>query len=187
MKQETRDEITAWVRMGFYSEDTLREIFCEEMYAPGELDENDVTEAIRADLAKVRADQEEWPGETDCDRLDRVFEALNAKGIIALQNAGYTQSDGYDDVCQVFQDAGDQSAIRGYCFCHGQDLERAVRGAGLFLAFGPMDPEKEETDGPLVGAEIVTELETHGFKTRWNGTFNQRIFVEDLDWKKRIS
>ena len=172
---------------GSYSETSLRDFFCEEFDEPDKLDRNEAMEAIRADLEQLRAEQTGWPAETDCDRLDRVFEALNLKGIIALQNAGYTQSDGYEHVCRVFRETEDPSPIRGFCFYHAQDLERAARGARLFLAFGPMDPEKEETDGLKIGADIVNELERYGFQVKWDGTFKRRILIENFDWKKRIA
>jgi Domain of unknown function (DUF6891) len=187
MEQETRDEIRTWVRMGFHSAEELREIFCEEMYEPGELDEDEVVKAIEADRSELLAEQKSWPARTDCDKLDEVFEALNAQGIIALQNVGYTQSDGYDDVMELFHESEDKSFFRGYCFYHGQDLERVVRGEDLFLAFGPVDPEKEQTEGPKVGSAIVTEFQRQGFNAVWDGTFDKRISVTNIEWKKRIS
>ena len=106
-------------------------------------------------------------------------------GIIALQNAGYTQSDGYDDIRQSYRRHSDRDTVIGYCFYHGQDLERAVHGEGLYLAFGPVDANKEETEGPRIGAMIVEELTRAGFAVTWNGTFGQRIFVPTIDWKRR--
>ncbi|MDF7801061.1 hypothetical protein P4C99_16410 [Pontiellaceae bacterium B1224] len=186
MDEEIEEEITLWVRMGFNSSEELLEIFCEEMYEPDELDEKEVKTTIRLVREQILLEQVNWPTRTDCDRLDSVFDRLNSQNIIALQNAGYTQSDGYSDITEAFHDSVTKSEIQGYCFYHGQDLERAVRGEGLTLSFGPIDPNREELDGPIVGTIIVQELEKEGFIVKWDGTFGQRILVENLDWKKRI-
>ena len=185
LSPEVLDEIDGLVRGGFEERDRIIAIFCEEMYEPGELDETEVTVAVDAAIASLDRDKARWPSVTDCDRLDRVFAALNALGIVALQNAGYTQSDGYDDVREAYHRRSDRDKIIGYCFYHGQDLARVVRGEGLNLAFGPMQPENEQVEVPRIGAMIVEELARAGFSTRWNGTFNQRIHVPAIDWKRR--
>lgn len=185
LSAETLDEIQARVRGGFDDRDRIVEVICEEMYEPGQVNPEEVeTEVARAFAAK-REEKKRWPKVTDCDRLDAVFAALDSRGIVSLQNAGYTQSDGYDDVLYALEQRGQPSNVVGYCFYHGQDLERAVRGLGLYLAFGPVDPKLEESEGPKVGAAVVEELQKEGFKAVWDGTFDQRIFVPEIDWKKR--
>src|SRR5262249_3689865 len=161
------------------------EILCEEMYAPGELDEAEVVAAIDTALASLARDKASWPAVTDCDRLDQAFAALDALGIIALQNAGYTQSGGYDDVRQHHDEHADRNRVIGYCFYHGQDLERAVHGEGLYLAFGPIDARNEATEGSRIGALIVEELKRAGFTVQWDGTFGKRIHIRAIDWKRR--
>jgi hypothetical protein len=115
--------------------------------------------------------------------INDAFEALNYRGVIAIQNAGYTQSDGYSDVGEVYDSLDDPSVV-DYCFYHGQDLERAVHGEGLYLAFGPIDPRKERTDGSRVGRVVVEELSKVGLSAEWDGTFKQRIFVPKLVWRR---
>lgn len=185
MDAETIGEIRDCARSGFYTREELVTMFCEERYEPGELDPGEVEQAVARELAAIGEEQKSWPRETDCDRLTQVFEALSAKGIIALENAGYTQSDGYDDAMEIYQDAKDRKRFAGYCYYHGQDLERAVQGGGLHLSFGPVDPQKEETEGPRVGKMIAEELQRKGFKIKWDGTFKERILIEKLDWKRR--
>lgn len=182
---DTLSEITAFVRGGFEDRDRIVEILCEEMYEPGELDADEVEHAVDAAFAALAAEKRSWPARTDCDRLDAVFDALPGQGIIALQNAGYTQSDGYDDIREAHRSHPQPRSVVGYCFYHGQDLERAVRGGGLYLAFGPIDPAREQTDGVQVGTAIVGLLQAQGFDAEWNGSFDQRIFVPKLDWKRR--
>lgn len=161
------------------------EILCADLYAPGELDRDAVAAAIDAAIAEVRSESERWPAVTDCDRLEAAFAAMRARGIVAIQNAGYTQSDGYDDVRDYADRAKKRDELIGYCFYHGQDLERAVDGTGLYLAFGPLDPKQEQAAGPILGRLIVEELERAGLHPRWDGTFNQRIGIPKLDWKQR--
>src|SRR5262245_60015670 len=135
LNPETLRDIDSLVRGGFEERDRVIEILCEEMYAPGELDQSDVTAAVDAAFASLARDEADWPETDDCDRLGSVVAALNARGIIGLQNAEYTQSDGYDDVRQSYHQRSDRDTVIGYCFYHGQDLERAVQGEGLYLAF----------------------------------------------------
>lgn len=184
LSTETMQEIEAMVRGGFESRDRIIEIFCEEMYEPGELESSAVAAAVDVALSDLKADMPTWPALTDCDKLDKVFAALNQRGIISLQNAGYTQSDGFHDVSDKYVRSGRKDVV-GYCFYHGQDLERAVAGDGLYLAFGPFDPDDETTEGPKVGTMIVEELGQQGFAVEWNGTFSERILVCSIDWKRR--
>jgi hypothetical protein len=182
---EVLTEIDGFVRGGFESRDRIVEILTEEMHEPGELDADEVQSAVDAAVRTHEREKLSWPDVTDCDRLDAVFAALTDKGIVALQYAGYTQSDGYADVSEAFHGRADRDAVVGYCFYHAQDLDRAVNGDGLYLAFGPMDPKDEEVEGPRVGVLIADELRGAGFEVQWNGTFDQRIFVPKIDWKRR--
>ena len=153
---EVLEEISVAVRTGVHDNGRLMAIFREEMYAPGEFDESSVAAAIEAARKEWEQEKEQWPEVTDCDRLDEAFEAINTRGIIAIQNAGYTQSDGYHDFREAYARHPKKSEVLGYCFYHGQDLERAVRGGGLYLAFGPTDPTDELAGGSLVG-NVVRE------------------------------
>jgi len=185
LNSEVQREIDGLVRGGFEERDRIIEILCEEMYEPGELDEAEITAAVDAAFAVREQDKATWPRVTDCDKLDQVFVALNALGMIALQNAGYTQSDGYGDIGEFYHRRSDRNKVIGYCFYQGQDLARAVNGEGLHLAFGPMDPQNEATEGPRIGGMIVEELERLGFAVQWNGTFAERIYIPAIDWKRR--
>lgn len=185
LEAEVLEEISTLVRSGFYDKDRLMPIFLEEMYEPGELDEASVAAAIDAATEEWNQEKKQWPAVTDCDRLDNAFAAINKRGVIALQNAGYTQSDGHDDFRAAYGQHPNKSEVIGYCFYHGQDLERAVRGGGLYLAFGPTDPAAEDTQGPQVGTIVREELERVGLKVDWDGTFAKRMHVPHLIWQKR--
>jgi len=182
---ETQTEIASMVRSGFYGRERLIEVFTEEMYAPGELDTNDVVSAIDTQFAEYEKERLTYPATTDCDRLDTAFAKMNGRGVIAIQNAGYTQSDGYDDVGEAYSQHPEKESILGYCFYHGQDLERAISGDGLYFAFGPVDPANEQTVGVDVGNIVREELENAGLSVDWDGTFEKRLSVPKLNWQKR--
>ncbi|MCR6477309.1 hypothetical protein NU688_14200 [Variovorax sp. ZS18.2.2] len=185
LNAEVLDEIHQLVRGGFEKRARIVEIVCEELYEPGELDDAEVESAIDEAFTVLEKEQAVWPTITDCDKLDQVFSALEQLGIIALQNAGHTQSDGYEDVQAAYAESEAKSSIVGYCFYHGQDLDRVVRDGALFLAFGPIDPEKEESDGPRIGEAVVAELARAGLAVQWDGSCNSRILVMNIDWKRR--
>lgn len=181
------EEIDVLVRSAFWDRDRILEIMCEELYAPGDLDENAVAVAITSSIAEWQAGQKEWPDETDCDRLDQAFAKLNQHGVIALHNAGMTQSDGYDDFREIYEDHPKQNEIIGYCYYHGQDLARVARGGPLFFSFGPCDPKLEETEGPKVGRAIVKHLTDAGLKVEWEGTFDKRMSIPIFSWQRRAA
>ena len=149
----------------------------------GDADEAFLRAAIGPEFARKRAAEATWPTVTDCDRLDAAFEKLNASGIIALQNAGYTMSDGISDVSGDLHQRGSREGVQGYCFYHGQDLERVVAGEGLMLAFGSLDDDK--THKLAVGHRVREILEGRGFTVQWNGDAETRLNLPTLDWKRR--
>ena len=185
MSPEVLKEISWRVRSGFYRRDDLVPIFCEEMYALGELVPEEVAATIDLEFQKLAIEQQSWPATTDCDRLEAAFLAISSHNIIALQNAGFTQSDGYEDFVQVLNKTPDKDAVLGYCFYHEQDLQRAMEAGGLYLAFGPVRPHDEATSGLEVGRIVEEELVEAGFSVEWNGTFSQRIYIPQIHWQRR--
>src|SRR5262245_20208383 len=90
---------------------------------------------INAEWSAKRKAERKWPAETDCDRLEQAFRSLREAGVITVENAGYTTSDGHHetDLAVAREGAG---RFHGYVFYHGQDLERVVHSGQLYLAFG---------------------------------------------------
>jgi len=171
------------LRSGFWEPARVPSILCKETHPPGEIEPWVALAAVATAVEVLREEQRSWPAETDCDRLERAFAWLREHGIIALQNAGYTQSDGYEDVREAHACAPD--GIIGYCFFHGQDLESAIESGGLTLAFGPIDPREEQGQGLEIARRIVSALEANGLQTQWNGSFERRIEVTPFEWRKR--
>jgi len=178
-------EMRSLIRSGFYSKSALIDMFSDEICESCGLTPEDVTAVIDEDIQTIDAEKETWPTVTDCDRLEAAFAALNSRGLVSLENAGYTQSDGYSDVCDLHHEHPNKDSVIGYCFYHTQDLERAVRGMGLYLAFGPMDAKLEDTEGAKIGEVVREALEAQGLEVEWDGTFNTRMLLPTITWQKR--
>jgi hypothetical protein len=170
---------------GFYTRDDISEMveeLIEDLEEGDTVDEEMLRAALESEWEKKQAAEDTWSAQTDCDRLDHAFNTLNTEGIIALQNAGYTLSDGFSDLEEVLAQKGHEG-IEGFCFYHGQDLERAVGGKGLMLAFGDLNDDVEATI--QVGNKIKRVLEANGFIVDWEGEVKTRIALPSIDWKRR--
>ncbi|QTO45137.1 DUF6891 domain-containing protein [Burkholderia latens] len=172
--------ISKWVWAGFNDADDVREMM-EDILEP-DCDVDRLESFIDSEFERKAAAERTWPPETDCDRLDRVFDELDEAGICALSNAGYTMSDGHSDVSEAVHDAP-QGRYHGYCFYHGQDVERALDGRGLTIAFG--DLAGDDARRTAVGRQVVDALSRAGFETSWNGSAASRIELPSFDWKRR--
>jgi hypothetical protein len=176
--------VRLYVWSGFYDADEIAEIVEECVFGSGDVDRRWLRELISAEFAKKRAAEVTWPRTTDCDRLDRVFELLEKEGILALQNAGYTLSDGISDINQFYAEAGgEESHITGYCFYHGQDLEGVIDRGELCLAYGDIDDDDQK--GVEVGRRIKRALEASGFTVEWDGSIKTRLLVKGIKWQRR--
>ncbi|MCA8985676.1 MAG: hypothetical protein KDA76_18305 [Planctomycetaceae bacterium] len=176
------DTIRTYVWSDFYDASDVLQVIDDIL--EDKADEAMLRSAVAPEFEKKAIAEASWPNETDCDRLDRAFDQLNENGIIALQNAGYTMSDGLSDVGEELQQRGRANA-KGYCFYHGQDLERAVSGGGLMIAFGDLDDDK--TAKTKIGSLVRDVFESHGFSTEWNGDPETRIGIPNIEWKRRKS
>lgn len=174
--------IKAHVWGGFDAPDDVHEVI-SDLLEDG-ADEDMLREFVATEFAKKTEAEKAWPQITDVDRLDSVFQALKISGILCLHNAGYTMSDGHEDANEALR-AYSNDQYFGYCFYHGQDLERAVSKGGLMLAYDHVRgdvPEKIK-----VAQTIQQELEKAGFTLDWDGTVNQRINIPKFNWKHRAS
>lgn len=174
------ESIHTWVWSGFYSPDEVNDMI-------GDILEEDADEAmLRAAVApeferKMNAEKE-WPKVTDFDRLTDVFAALNKRGVLCLHNAGYTMSEGHEDAIEMLADQPKDKFL-GYCFYHEQDIEQAVHGQGLMLAFEHVPGG--DHDKLKVGIAVKEELERAGFAVTWDGGTETRIHIPNFDWKHR--
>lgn len=114
-------------------------------------------------------------------RIDGVFEGLAKAGLVTLQDAGQTQSDGFSDCAEAFQARGGEAAgVHGFCFYTRQDLNRAKRTSQLSLAFWGA-PEGGDADMLRVGELVVDHFRQSGFEVRWSGSASTRPEVDLRD------
>jgi hypothetical protein len=189
---DTHDRIHDLVWGGFHAAAEIEEVITDEYLDPDTLNDEDRDWINTEVLGQYRAKRDAeatWPAQTEYDRIDGVFEKLRSEKYIALHNAGNTLSDGHDDVQELWRAAGRfESGIRGCCFYHSQDLDRAVHSGKLNLAFsGAMIPETEqrEDNSRAVARHIVGLLRAAGFTAEWNGDLHTRIEVDVGVWRKR--
>ncbi|MCR6480466.1 ankyrin repeat domain-containing protein [Variovorax sp. ZS18.2.2] len=111
-------------------------------------------------------------------RIDEVFDALTKAGLVTLQDAGQTQSDGFSDCSEAFRERGGKAAgVHGFCFYTRQDLNRAKSTSQLSLAFWGA-PKGADADMQRVGELIVEHFRKAGFEVRWNGAASMRPEVD---------
>jgi hypothetical protein len=160
LPRDVLQEIQLVVKGGFDNRDSLYfrifETMFEELGVPEEvthidqLDAETRTElqaAIEEAFSRREAEMQSWPSTTDCDRLRKAFDVLDKQGIVALENCGYTQDDGIRRASLVALARDEVGAVSndGYCFFHSQDVQHAVEGGRLHLAFGTF---KDDVAGP---------------------------------------
>jgi hypothetical protein len=136
-----------------------------------------------AALAAHAAREAEWTMQTDCDRLDAAFAALEADGVISRQNFSCCGTCGSGEIWDEMEEAANAGRpSRGYAFYHMQDTDSAAGGGGLYLNYGSREDTNEAA--VAIGHEIVAHLNRHGLQTDWDGRIERRICVP-LDWKRR--
>lgn len=125
------------------------------------------------------AEQADWQGETDPERLTRAFAALQRAGITARENFTCCRSCGQSEI----GGAGGPDA-RGFVYFHTQCTDSAAAGRGLTLLFGGFDGSAETT--AAVGEEVVAALEAAGLPAEWDRDPGRAITVTPLDWRRRL-
>jgi hypothetical protein len=184
LREEAEEAIRTYVWAGEYDPEEVCIIIGEEIFGDDEEQEEWTEAAVRRAFAEKRKVERTWPKVTDCDRLDRVFEALEKRGVVTDHDAGFTQSDGYDAVEELYRDAGGKkSSFVGYCFYTSQDLESAIEGGGLMLAYGHFSDHANK--GVEIGQIVREEFERAGFAVEWDGHLNTRILLKGFRWQKR--
>jgi hypothetical protein len=185
-RSEVLNSVRRYVRSGLYDPEAVTIILAESWGLLGQSGEAWLRAEVEKEFAKKRTEEETWPATTDCDRLDRVFAALEAQGVIVEQDAGLTKSDGLEIVTEAYEDAeddGEGAGIVGYCFYHGQDLDFAMAGRDLCLAFG--DFRGDDEGGAEIGRRIQRALQDAGFTVEWSGSGRERILVKGIHWQRR--
>ncbi|NMO18098.1 hypothetical protein HPC49_19215 [Pyxidicoccus fallax] len=184
--EHLRSRIEVAVLGGYIDEKEIL-AHAEEDLEEGSSEHESLPSYARRLLDEQRAAEARWTEPTVNDAITRAFDELNSRGIVALENAGYTKSEGWEDVGNVAKYS--YEPMRGATFFHGQDVERGVLGAGLWLAFGALDadgnPSDDDAASLAIAHEVRETLARHGVPTEWNGSVEQRIHIPPFDWRKR--
>ncbi|WP_338864842.1 DUF6891 domain-containing protein [Myxococcus stipitatus] len=125
---------------------------------------------------------------TKNDALDQAFAALHRDGIVALQDVGETEAEGWGEVA-----AGavrHPAVVRGAVFYSREALARTLlRGDALRLSFTstalvPKCKVKPELERALAG-KVRDTLASHGLETHWDGGLDSPIEIPAFPWRKR--
>lgn len=145
-------------------------------------EKNEAKQYFEKVLADHAAAEETWTHRTMNDRIDAAFDALAAKGIVALQWAGDTQSAGWEDSYEKRK-----KSDRGAVFFTGQDAVDAMHGSDLYLAYGVFQDSgerSEKADGEI-GSDVCDALRQEGVEVNWDGPGSGRILIPNFEWQKR--
>ena len=180
VREKVEERIRVRLRCGYDDRKVLTEI-AEEWLVDG--DERPVSRAQAAQLVdrlwlERVAEQADWAGVTDPDRLTRAFEALDASGITARENFACCRGCGLAEIGAEREDA------RGFVFFHDQVTEHAAEGYGLALHYGGFDGSDETAT--IVGHEVLAALRGAGLSADWDGDLDKAIEVKPLTWRKRL-
>ncbi|MFD7649377.1 DUF6891 domain-containing protein [Streptomyces albidoflavus] len=125
------------------------------------------------------AEQAEWQGETDPERLTRAFTALQEARVTARENFTCCRNCGRSEI----GGEGGPDA-RGFVYFHTQCTEFAAAGHGLMLLYGSFDDSSEPP--AVIGHEVMAALEAVGLAADWDGDPGRAITVTPLDWRRRL-
>jgi len=189
-RSETIEELRHWIRVdvrGGFADPEASTPFHVDCLLDGGADPEMLARAreiLREELESLRREQESWPEVTDCDRLDAAFRALRRRGILARHYYGADEQDGLDEL-RLFEMSELRSRgreRRGYVFYSMLDMEGAIAGIGLYLAFGAA--VRGARAAQRVGAEVAGALRRQGLEVSWDGRWDRRIRV-DMVWRRR--
>lgn len=189
---EIKEIIWSKTWQGFYSKRDIIEHINDNFFDDEKIESKVLNQAVNQIWDIKREEEKNWPSfkETDFYKLALAFDNLHLSGIIALHNAGYTQSDCFDTAMEVYETVN-QSEIKGYCYYHEQDIERLIpefnsdvkspEKSPLHIGYGTFNDSNSSAD---VAQLIVHELNKYGLNISWNNDINQRIQIHNITWQK---
>ncbi|WTW95672.1 hypothetical protein OG216_20795 [Streptomycetaceae bacterium NBC_01309] len=180
-----REHIELAVRGGFKDADELEAWVERELGADYPELRDELNSLVAQRFREHRRREARWRKPTANDAIDQAFDKLNERGIIALQNAGHTLSDGWAEAHAAA--SARPTPARGAVFYDSQGLECGVAGGGLMLAFGAFEDDlaKRDAAGAAIAREVCDTLTAHGVRVKWEGTIHSRIEIRPFTWRKR--
>jgi hypothetical protein len=129
-----------------------------------------------------------WPEILEVDRLEAAFADLLSAGIVPQIGQGFTQTMAWESVRAEADELRERGLEPwGAVFCHEQDIDSALEGRPMHIAFGELSEEPSEKDA-RVGQAVVEALRKHGFEPEWNGSAATRItLLPAFTWRRRRS
>lgn len=184
LKSEVLEEIKKEILFGFEDQEQVFEDVCEMFYGEP-LDKSWLQAEIAKEFDIRKKESVSWQRPTDFEKLVKVFDQLNREKIISLHKAGHTRQDGESDCISIIKEleSAETLNIKGYCYYHAQDLERAIKKNGnLYIGYNGYN--QDDTLAKQVANRIVELLQTESFKIDWSGSLDDRIKITEIDWKK---
>lgn len=190
LKHYVYESMRTRIDSGFFSKKQVFDALADEISSAAEL----APEAgkLRGYTAKRwaarEAEERTWRERTMNDAIDDAFAAMNQAGLVALQNAGWTNTTGWEDAWDEYRARSERGpAPRGAVFYHYQSLERGVQGEGLMLNFGCFhEADDGDPEGNArIAAEACRILAAHGVPTRWDGDPGCKIEIPPFVWRRR--
>lgn len=180
IREQLEDRIRLSLRGGYGTVDSLTETAEDYLVKDGV---HPVTRAQARELVErlwlERVDEQtRWTDVTDADRLERAFAALEGRGITAREHFTCCRSCGLSEI------HAENEQARGFVFFPTQNTDGAASGHGLSLYYGGFDESEGTTTD--VGQEVVAALREEGLTVKWDGSPDNAIDVDALDWRKRL-
>jgi hypothetical protein len=193
-KRALKQFIDNHIKSGFMHRDEIVQATLIEFR--GEFGGKDFLKAICTtvdrNLARYLITESAWVLPTDCDKLDRAFDALQKEGVVTRQHFACCNDCGHREMQSELRRMGKvkHRSVKGFAFFHQQDTARAVKSGSLYITFdalatvGEVEVDKAIERALLVGERIVAALSAAGLKTHWDGSYLRRIEVP-VTWRKR--
>lgn len=180
------DHFLISIKSGFESLDDIIQNAIDTVEEEGwqrEISEEWITETFTREYEKNEKDSLSWTGETDPDKLIKVFDQLCKTQIIALHNIGDTDSEAIYDTRNIWTELEDHGANPiGFCYYSGQDLEHVIKTGELRIGFSGVK-ENNDKEAILIGNKVASALENAGFTIAWNYSASGKIKIQNFDWK----
>lgn len=205
LRETLRIQVLGEVRLANSNHDDILQS-CREAYIEDECPEDEwdifirfAADELKQAYARLSAEQEAWPRETDCDRLDRVEADLRDRGILLWQVSpccdtctGSELPERIDEIDK--RHPGFRERVRGYAFFIDQNMPEMLAESSqlsVYLAYGWFSPNDSDVAADVyesnalgIAREICNCLREHGFDPDWNGDFSKKIGVS-LNWQRR--
>jgi hypothetical protein len=210
---EARDNLREMLRMYILGEIRLaksdhEDILegCSEIHIDDECPEGErdtfvqfASDELNRAVKQLEDEQDTWPIETDCDRLDRVEETLRNRGILLWQASPCCDTCSGAELPQRIDEIdhrypGFRDRLRGYSFFIDQTLPETLADdthLSLYLAYGWFSPDGSDVAPDLyeqhalgIAREVCECLRDEGFEPDWDGDFSRKIGFS-LNWQRR--